>query len=99
MNDALRVNDDVDPCHFDVEKPAGLDHFEAFVEQGGGIDGDLGAHFPSRVAKRLVLCDFWELLRGSFAEGAAGRGEDQPADIGNVERRTSAFLPKSSVEA
>ena len=35
------VHDDVDAGHFDIEKPAGFDHFESLVEERGVIDGDL----------------------------------------------------------
>ncbi len=49
MNDALRVDNDADAVHADVEEPAGFDHFEAFVEERGGIDGDFLAHDPRRM--------------------------------------------------
>ena len=54
VHDALRMDDDVDARHFHVEEPAGFDHFEAFVEEGGGIDGDLAAHVPGGMLERLL---------------------------------------------
>ncbi len=35
VDDALRVNDDFDAAHGDVEEPARFDHLQAFVEERG----------------------------------------------------------------
>ena len=63
MHNALRMNHHFDARHLDVEKPARFDHFEAFVEERGGIDRDLGAHVPGRVTKRPLFRDRTEFLR------------------------------------
>jgi len=44
VDHALVVNHHVDAVERQAEQPVCLDHFEAFVHQGGRIDGDLGAH-------------------------------------------------------
>ena len=75
------MNDDVDALHADAEEPAGFDHFKAFVEECGGVDGDLRAHFPSRVLECLGEGDVGDLVGRQRAEGAAGRGENQPGDF------------------
>ena len=54
MDDALRVDDDVDPGHLDIEEPARLDHLQPLVEERGGIDGDLLAHVPCGMPERLL---------------------------------------------
>ncbi len=85
MDDALGVDDDLDAVHADVEEPAGLDHFEAFVEEGGGVDGDLAAHDPGRVFEGLFEGDLGEGINGPdgpVTEGAATGGEPEVADGG-----------------
>src|SRR5438309_1160417 len=52
MNDALRMDNDGNARHFNVEEPARFDHLEPFVEQRGRIDGDLPAHDPGRMLER-----------------------------------------------
>ena len=54
VDDALRMDDHVDAVHVDAEEPAGLDHFQALVEERGGVDGDLAAHVPGRMFERLL---------------------------------------------
>ena len=38
----------------EIEQPAGLDHLEAFVHQGGGIDRDAVAHLPCWMIQGLL---------------------------------------------
>ncbi len=80
MDDALGVDDDVDFCHGDIEQPFGFDHFEAFVKEGGGVDGDFAAHVPGGVFEGLGEGDVGELVSGEGAEGAAAGGEEEAAD-------------------
>ena len=53
VDDRLGVDDHVDGVIGDAEQLVGLDHLEALVHQGGGVDGDLRAHRPGRVDQRL----------------------------------------------
>jgi hypothetical protein len=53
VDDALRMHDDLDLVHRHVEEPLGLDHFEAFVEERGAVDGDLAAHGPGGMLQCL----------------------------------------------
>ncbi len=76
MHHALRVDDDIDARHFHIEKPPGLDHLEPFVEQRGGVYGDLRAHVPRRVLQRLRPRHAGELFRRHFPERAARRRQD-----------------------
>ena len=80
MYDALGVDDDFDLGHGDVEQPFGLDHFQAFVEESGGVDGDLATHFPRGVFECLSKGDEWELFCRQSAEGAAAGGEQETAE-------------------
>ena len=64
VDDALWMNHDVDAFHADAKKPASFDHFQAFVEQGCRVDGDLRAHFPGRVLEGLGESDLCDLIGG-----------------------------------
>jgi hypothetical protein len=81
VDDGLGMNDDVDLIGTQVEEPARFDDFEAFVHQGGGIDGDAVAHFPVGMGESLLDGDVSELRERRFAEGATGSGEDDAADF------------------
>ena len=85
MHDALRMHDDLHAVHADVEEPAGLDHLQPFVEEGGGINRDLAAHDPARVFQRALDGDVGEgflRVQRPVAEGAAAGGEPEVADGG-----------------
>ena len=75
------MNDDVDLIGAHAEKPARLDDFETLVDHGGGIDGDAVAHLPVGMGEGLFGSDGGEIFQGRFAEGAAGGGEDEAADL------------------
>ena len=62
-----------------AEEQVGLDHLEALVDQGGGVDGDDRAHVPGRVGQRLLDGHVEQLLAGAAAERAAGGGQHEPA--------------------
>src|SRR5439155_6262625 len=47
VDHALRVHDDIDAAVGDVEEEVRLDHLEAFVHHGGGVDADLRPHLPA----------------------------------------------------
>ena len=81
MHDALRVDEHLDVFSPDVEQPAGLDHLQPFVHQGGGVDGDFFAHFPVGVGQGLLRGDCPELALGQIAKRPAGGSEDELADI------------------
>ncbi len=65
----------------DAEEPAGLDHLQALVHEGGGVDRDLRPHAPGRVGEGLLARDAVEALARAVAEGAAGGGEDEPPHV------------------
>src|ERR1051326_2216438 len=81
MDDALRMNNDVDPRRFEAEKPARLDDFEPFVHHGRRIDGDLRPHFPVRVFERLLDRDPVEAFERCSQERPARGGEDDLLDV------------------
>ena len=58
-----------------------LDHLEPLVHQGGGVDGDLGAHPPRRVGERVGGGDVRERRRRRRAERAARGGQDEPPHV------------------
>ena len=49
----------------------GFNDFEAFVGQGGRIDGDPLSHLPSWMIQGLLWCYKFQVRRRSFAERAA----------------------------
>ncbi len=51
VDDALRMDDDLDLVHGHVEEPFGLDHLQALVEERGAIDGDFPSHGPGGMLK------------------------------------------------
>ena len=81
VDDALRMDDDLDLVHGHVEEPFGLDHFEPFVEEGGAVDGDLSPHGPGGMLQGLGDGDGGQLIGGELAEGAAAGGEEDAADL------------------
>ena len=80
MDDALGVDQDLDLPGIHVKEPAGLDDLQALVDQGRGVDGDLGPHGPGRVAEGVCRRDIGEVGSGSAAEGTAGGGEPDLRD-------------------
>src|SRR5437899_5366157 len=58
-----------------------FDHFEGFVHEAGGINGDLLPHFPRRMPQRLVHRSTRYALRVPGAERSAGRGENEPGQL------------------
>ena len=53
VDDALRVDDDLDRVVVDIVQPVRLDDLQALVGERRRVDRDLGAHRPGRVAQRL----------------------------------------------
>ena len=53
MDDALGMDEDVEPVRLEVEQPAGLDELQPLVHQRGRIDGHLAAHLPAGMAEGL----------------------------------------------
>ena len=72
VDDALRVDDDLDGVVADIVQPVCLDDLQALVRERRGIDGDLGAHAPGRVPEGLRRGDRRQRLR------ARSRGMARP---------------------
>ena len=53
VDDALRVDDDLDRVVADIVQPVCLDDLQALVGERRRVDRDLGAHRPGRVAEGL----------------------------------------------
>lgn len=81
VHDALRMDDNLDLLHRHVEEPLRLDHFEAFVEERGAVDGDLAAHVPGRMLQSLCDGDIRQLVGQQRAEGAAAGGEQDALHV------------------
>src|SRR6266404_1390770 len=78
MDDALRMDHYRDAADFNVEEPARLDHFQAFVKERGRIDGDLAAHDPGRMFQGPFDGDARELRFWRGPKRTAGSGEPKP---------------------
>ncbi len=77
MNCGLGMDDDINFRERNIEKPASFDHFEAFVHQRGGIDGDALAHLPFGMVEGLFGSGVGDGRERSAAKWAAAGGEDQ----------------------
>src|ERR1700741_1781262 len=75
MDCGLRMNEDIDFVEAHAEEPAGFDHFEAFVHQGGRIDRDSAAHFPIGMSESLLGGYAAQLRNRSFSKWAARSGK------------------------
>src|SRR3990167_3570704 len=91
MDDALGVDEDLDVFDIDIKKPAGLDDLQAFVHQGGGVDGDIFAHVPVGVIQSLS---------GVTAQSSRSpKLRNGPPEAVRISLLTSAFFPASSAWA
>ena len=54
VDEALWMDEHVDPLVGDIVQPACLDDLQALVHERRGIDGDLGAHGPGRVCQGVA---------------------------------------------
>ena len=81
MDDALRVDEHLDFLGGHAKEPAGLHDLEAFVHEGGGVDGDLCAHVPCGVLEGIGGGDGQQLFLAERAERAAGAGEQDLLDF------------------
>ena len=80
MDDALRVDHDLDRVVVDIVQPVGFDDLQALVRQRRRVDRDLGAHRPRRVR---------ECLGGGHARqlGPPPTSRNGPPDAVRIRRR------------
>lgn len=78
----LRVHDHLNAVEGNVVEQVGLDHLQALVDEGRGVDRDHRAHGPGGVGERVLDGDGRQLVPGTTAERPAGRGDDQLAHVG-----------------
>ena len=77
VDDALRMDDDLDGVVVDIVQPVRLDDLQALVGERRRVDRDLGAHRPGRVARAPAPgVTARELAR------ASRRGTDRPTRSG-----------------
>src|SRR5438445_8912228 len=80
MDDTLRMDHYRDAADFDVEEPAGFDHFQALVKQRGRIDGDLTDHQPGRMFQGAFDSDAREICFWRGPKRTTRSGEPKPPD-------------------
>ena len=82
VDDALRMDDDLDGVVADIVQPVRLDDLQALVRERRRVDRDLGAHRPGRVAEGLG--------RGRPRPGSPRRrrGTARPTRSGSARRRS-----------
>src|SRR6185437_10167802 len=73
------MDDDIDVVVRDVEQQVRLDDLETLVDQRRRVARDDRAHRPGRVGERLLGGYRGQLVPVATAEGAATRGDDEPA--------------------
>src|SRR5690606_37622351 len=78
----LRVHDDLNAVEGNVVQQVRLDHLQTLVDEGRGVDRDHRAHGPGGVGEGVVDGDVGQLGAGPAAEGTAGGGDHQLADVG-----------------
>ena len=88
MDDALRMDDDLDRLARRAEQPVRLDHLEALVHHRRRVDRDLAAHRPVRMRARLRPASrARSSSSGARAERPARRGEQDAPHAGARRRR------------
>ena len=75
------VHHHLDPFPGNVEQPVGFDHLESLVHQRCRVDGNLLSHLPGGMPKGLLRRHAFDFLQRRRAEGAAGRGNQQPQNL------------------
>ena len=74
VDDAFRVHNCLDAVIWHPEQAMRLDDLQPLVHQGGGIDGDLGAHVPGRVVQRIVYGHGGKFFQPPLPKWSAGCG-------------------------
>src|SRR2546421_2759869 len=80
MNNAFRMDHDVDARVGDVEQEMRLDNFQTLVHHRRRVDGDLRPHFPARMSERLGDGHAVKRGEGTPQERTAGAGKDETAN-------------------
>ena len=75
VHDRRRVHHDLQPVVREAEQEVRLDQLEALVRERRGVDGDLRAHVPGRMGKRLLGRHVGQLVGGPAAKRPA-RGRE-----------------------
>lgn len=75
MHDALGVDKHLNIIRRDAEQVHGLNKFQALIHHGRGVNADLRAHAPVRMADSHLGRDIARLLARPAAERSAGAGE------------------------
>jgi hypothetical protein len=81
VDDRLRVYDDLDPVEVEPEQEVRLDHLEALVDEGRGVDRDERPHRPGRVGQRLVGSHRGQVSTCPPTERAAAGRDDELAHL------------------
>src|SRR5437764_15471980 len=84
MNNALRMNNDINPFIWDTKKPACFERFQPFVHQRGRVYRDLRPHSPRRMGKSLFDCHCLQLLKRGTTEWSTRSSQDQAMDLGEL---------------
>ena len=79
VDDALRVDHHLDRSVGDIVQPVRFDDFQALVGERRGVDRDLRAHRPRRVAEGLLGRDLREVRR-PVEDRPARRRQDERVD-------------------
>ena len=71
VNDALRVDDDLDRIVRHIVEPMRLDDLKPLVDERRGVDRDLLSHLPGRMRKALLERRFFQDILRLATEWAA----------------------------
>ena len=81
VDHGLGMHQHVEFVGIEGEQMLGLDQFEALVHHGRRVDGDLGAHRPVGMLKRLLGGRRLDGVQRPGAERTAGGGQDHALEI------------------
>ena len=88
VNDRLGMNKHLNTFGGDVEEPAGFDDLEAFVHEGGRVDGDFASHAPVGVFEGIGKSDVLQLLACAATERSARSGEEYLVHVAHLAHET-----------
>ncbi len=80
VNNALRLNHNLNAIHVHIKEPPGLHHLQALVHKACRIDGYLCSHIPVGIIECLLHMLMKEILFLFPAEGPPGAGKKNLID-------------------
>src|SRR6266550_2622694 len=84
MNNALGMDDYLDPFHLHAKQPVRFNHFESLIKQSRRVDRNFRTHIPGWMLERSFRHDRSKFLAWRFAKWSARRGQNDTPNIGGI---------------